>query len=55
MGDKGPEQSGPEQPGGPASPGPLQPGPPLMAIRGLRKSFGATEVLRGIDLSIARR
>ena len=44
MGAAGPEQSGLEQSG-----------PPLLAIRGLRKSFGATEVLRGIDLSIARR
>ena len=35
--------------------GPEQSGPPLLEIRGLRKHFGATEVLRGIDLSIARR
>ena len=27
---------------------------PLLEIRGLRKSFGSTEVLRGIDLSVAR-
>ena len=30
-------------------------GPPLLAIRGLRKSFGHTEVLRGIDLSVRAR
>src|SRR6476660_118261 len=27
--------------------------PPILAIRGLRKSFGHTEVLRGIDLAVA--
>src|SRR2546423_6467947 len=26
---------------------------PILCIRGLRKSFGTTEVLRGIDLSVA--
>ena len=32
-----------------------QPAPALLDVRGLRKSFGTTEVLRGIDLSIAPR
>src|SRR5438270_11008481 len=27
--------------------------PPILQVRGLRKSFGHTEVLRGIDLSVA--
>src|SRR5436305_12596783 len=27
--------------------------PPILEVRGLRKSFGATEVLRGIDLAVA--
>src|SRR4051795_12150399 len=27
--------------------------PPILQVRGLRKSFGRTEVLRGIDLSVA--
>jgi polar amino acid transport system ATP-binding protein len=29
--------------------------PPVLSIRGLRKSFGAVEVLRGIDLDVAPR
>src|SRR5438270_9046662 len=27
--------------------------PPILQVRGLRKTFGATEVLRGIDLTVA--
>src|SRR5947199_8900608 len=27
--------------------------PPILQVRGLRKSFGHTEVLRGIDLGVA--
>src|SRR5438270_11053271 len=27
--------------------------PPILQVRGLRKSFGQTEVLRGIDLAVA--
>src|ERR1041384_7847387 len=27
--------------------------PPILQVRGLRKSFGHTEVLRGIDLAVA--
>ncbi len=30
------------------------PGPPLLAMRGVRKSFGATAALRGVDLGIHR-
>lgn len=30
------------------------PAPPFLALRGVHKSFGATEVLRGLDLDIAR-
>ncbi|MCC7425918.1 MAG: amino acid ABC transporter ATP-binding protein [Alphaproteobacteria bacterium] len=30
-------------------------GPVLLSVRGLRKSFGATEVLRGIDLDVHER
>lgn len=33
----------------------MTPAQPLLEITGLRKSFGATEVLRGIDLAIAAR
>ena len=29
--------------------------PPLLEARGIRKTFGATEVLKGIDLVVARR
>src|SRR4051794_19074641 len=28
--------------------------PPLLRIAGLRKSYGATEVLKGVDLDVAR-
>jgi polar amino acid transport system ATP-binding protein len=34
---------------------PPAPDAPLLYIRGLRKSFGSSEVLRGIDLAVARR
>lgn len=34
---------------------PAKVGPALLEVRGLRKSFGASEVLRGIDLSVAPR
>ena len=33
----------------------MQREPPVLSIRGLRKSFGATEVLRGIDLDVRPR
>ena len=29
-------------------------GPPLLQIRGLRKSFGANEILKGVDLDVRR-
>ncbi|UKF31418.1 amino acid ABC transporter permease/ATP-binding protein [Clavibacter phaseoli] len=39
-------------PTGPADPGARVLGPPIVELRGVRKRYGANEVLRGIDLTI---
>ncbi|GAP34048.1 branched-chain amino acid transport ATP-binding protein LivG [Piscinibacter sakaiensis] len=35
-----------------AGPGPVAAGEPLLALRGLHKAFGETEVIRGVDLAL---